>query len=273
MNRKIYKGLALTFALILIGGLGWFANGLLGNPVSKALAQKTAEAHLSDGYPNTDYQIKAVDYSFKDGRYTAHIISPSSIDSTFSLQMDHWGKLLWDSYDSRVKNGWNTAMRLDGAYRALTDTVFEADTFPYHADIAYGTLEIHRREAMEDPLADEIPDYALVMEELVLDHTYDIKALGAEVGHLIVYLEQDTITNAEAAKLLMGIRAQFDKAGIPFRVIDFHLQTPKTEGEQRSDLRLDIESFPYESIDAEGLETRVAEAVEATRAYYAQMEK
>ena len=41
--KKSVKILAGITAFILIGGILWFANGLLGNPISKALANNTAK--------------------------------------------------------------------------------------------------------------------------------------------------------------------------------------------------------------------------------------
>ncbi len=272
MNRKIYKGVALVLALILLAGLGWFANGLLGNPISKALAQKTAQVHLAETYPNTDYRIESVGYSFKDGRYIAHITSPSSADSAFSLKINHRGRLIWDSYASRVLNRWNTAMRLEDAYRILLDTVLKEDAFSDRLDIAFGTLEIHERQDIEDPLATDIPAYALVAEDLILDHAYDIKALSAQIGHLVVYFESETVTNARAAELLLELKAQMDKANVPFRAIDFHLEFPRSEDGQRSDVRVDMENFPYEEIYAEGMEERVAHAAKVTQEHYAKMD-
>ena len=38
--KKSVKIIAAVKAFILIGGILWFANGFLGNPISKALAKK-----------------------------------------------------------------------------------------------------------------------------------------------------------------------------------------------------------------------------------------
>ena len=43
MKWNLKKVLALSGALVLIGGLAWFSNALNGNPISKMLAQSTAE--------------------------------------------------------------------------------------------------------------------------------------------------------------------------------------------------------------------------------------
>ena len=40
MKKRYLKILALVVAIVLITALGWFANALLGNPLSKMLAEK-----------------------------------------------------------------------------------------------------------------------------------------------------------------------------------------------------------------------------------------
>ena len=48
MKKKHLKIAALILALAIIAGLCLFANALVGNPVSKALATRTAKGHLAD---------------------------------------------------------------------------------------------------------------------------------------------------------------------------------------------------------------------------------
>ena len=80
MSKKFWKRLAVVVAVLMIVVLAVFANAFMGNPVSKMLAQNTAEEILKTKYKNKDYQIDDVVYSFKDGYYHAKISSPSSID-------------------------------------------------------------------------------------------------------------------------------------------------------------------------------------------------
>ena len=86
MKKKIFKIVALITAIILIIGLGYFANALLGNPISKMLATNTAKKHLTKNYSNTDYYIERVAYNFKDGNYHVFIKSPTSIDTELNFQ-------------------------------------------------------------------------------------------------------------------------------------------------------------------------------------------
>ena len=99
-KKKWLKIGALFAALVIIAGVCWFSNALVGNPVSKWLATRTAKAHLKEMYGDTDFEIERIGFNFKDTDYYAHIKSPGSEDSSFSLRIDMWGNLLMDSYES-----------------------------------------------------------------------------------------------------------------------------------------------------------------------------
>ena len=271
MNKKILKMIALVLAIILIAGVCWMANAFVGNPVSKALATRTAENHLASEYGDTDFYIDRVFYSFKDGCYHAFILSPTSIDTDFSLAINMWGKLRLDTYDS-VTRGFNTGMRLNEEYRALTDQIFESNSFPYQSDICFGMLQIESQEAIDDPDLTDIPEYALVYEDLIIDKIYDIRELGAQAGRLCVYVDSEELTYEIAAEMLLTIRGLFDEANIPFRTIDFTLQHPKPEEGIRDDEFIGTGEFPYEEIYAEGMADRIKAADEALKAYYAEQD-
>ena len=96
MKKRILKISALCLAILLIIGVCWFANGLVGNPISKMMARNAAEKYLETNYPNTDYAIEEVSYSFKDGGYYSHIVSPSSMDGNFTLRISMLGKIRGD---------------------------------------------------------------------------------------------------------------------------------------------------------------------------------
>ena len=46
MKKRILKISALCLAIVLIVGVCWFANGLVGNPISKTMARNAAEKYL-----------------------------------------------------------------------------------------------------------------------------------------------------------------------------------------------------------------------------------
>lgn len=276
MKKKFWKILALFIALALILGVAAFANSLVGNPLSKMLAERTAEKYLAETYAGTDYYVEKVAFSFKSISYYAKIRSESSVDTQFTLYIDMWGQLYFDTYDD-VLSGAITARRVEQEYRELTDQIFESPSFPYDSDIGFGTLEINHRGAIENPELTDVPEWSIVMEELILDKIYDPRELGAQAGHLIVYVDSDNLTYEIAAQILLDIRAEFDEANIPFRAIDFTLQYPRPEEGPRPDDYIGVEYFSYEDIYEEGLVERVQAADSELKAYRgkldAEMEK
>ena len=60
MKKKWLKIAALVVAFVIIAGLCVFANALVGNPLSKWLATRTAKAHLEEVYGDTDFVIEKI---------------------------------------------------------------------------------------------------------------------------------------------------------------------------------------------------------------------
>lgn len=274
--KKPVKIAIIILLITLSAGLLWFGNIMLGNPVSHALAKKAANIFLSDRFSDTDYQMERITYSFKDGDYHAFMVSPTSIDGDFSVSFTMLGEYRYDTYDS-VLDGFNTAQRLNSEYRKLTDTVLNDPALPYDNSqdysIMFGRLEIYPREAFEDPNATDVPVYAIVQDDLELNKIYDIKELGAKAGHLILYVDNDTISVEEAARIMLDFRSMFDKADIPFYAMDFVLRHPRAEDGTSDDEEIRINDFLYQDIYEEGLTDRIEIAIEETAAYYAMLDQ
>ena len=271
MKKKVLKIIALVIAIALIVGICWVANGLNGNPISKMLAKKAANEYLEENFSDTDYYIEELGFSFKFSNYYAHVRSVTSMDTQFTLHIDMLGNVYFDTYDS-VTGGFVTARRVEQEYRELTNQIFENPSFPYPSDIGYGTLEIYPQEALDDPDVNDIPDYALVQQDLILDQIYDIRELGRQAGHLIIYVESETISFELAAQIMLDIRAEFEKANIPFRAMDFVLQLPLPEEGPRPDEEVRVKDFRYEDIYQENLIDRIKAAHEELETYYAEQD-
>ena len=265
--------IAFVLAMVLIAGLAWFANAMNGNPISAMLARKTATAYLAERFSHTDYYIEGIGYNFKDGNYYAHIRSDSSIDTQFSLNITMMGELRYDTYDS-VLDGFVTANRLEMEYGTLADTVLEADDYPYKAEKGwgFGTLEIYPPEAFVHREENEVPSYAVDQSTLILDYEYDIRELGRQAGHIIIYVDSDTVTMERAAEIMLDIKARFDAAGIPFKAMDLVLQYPRPDEGMRPDGEVRVRNFPYESIYEDDLAERIVTADAELTAYYAEMD-
>ena len=274
--KKHIRIIGIVLVIALIAVLIWFGNTMMGNPVSHALASKAAKAYLSDRFSDTDYEMERITYSFKDGRYHAFMVSPTSIDGDFSVCFSMMGEYCYDTYDS-VQDGWNTAQRLNSEYRKLTDTILNDPALPYDNtqvySIMFGELEIYPKEFIDDPNVHDIPDYSLVQDDLELNKIYDIKELGALAGHLILYVDNEVISVEETARIMLDFRSMFDEADIPFYAMDFVLRHPRTEDGQSDDEEIRINDFLYQDIYEEGLTDRIETAIEETAAYYAMLDQ
>ena len=263
--KKFLRILAIALTALVTVGCLWIALGMLGNPVSKALSTHAAKDYLTETHPNGDYTLERVTYNFKDGCYHA-FYTDGSLDGDFTAVFTMGGKYRYDTYDS-VIDGFNTARRLDIDYRQLADTLLESPDFPYPCHIAFGTLECYPQEAFDDPNVTDVPSYAINQSALIVNGSYDIAALGAEAGHLVLYIDTYSPNAETAAAILTDLRHRADAAGVPFRAVTLVLQHPETA----EDLRM--EHFLYEDIEGEGLTDRVTAAVAATEAWYAAQEK
>ena len=264
MKRKAFKITAIIFAVIIVGVAGFFANAIFGNPVSKSLAKRTAEKQLSEVYADTDFEIESVIYDFKVSAYYVNIISPSSKDSHFDIACDFFGKLLYDSYESRVPSGENTARRLDNEYDDAVRAVLQGDDFPYECEIGFGDVNFNTEDFEASP---DTPSYAIIFETLELDKSYDLKEIGSKAGHLYVYLNTNETTEEQMATVLLDLKKAMDKADVTFCSVDCQLENNEAE------TWLEVKKFLYSDIYEENLMERVKKSAEETRAYYESMDK
>lgn len=269
MKRKGLRIAALVAALVLIAGVGLFANEVVGNPISKMLARNTAERHLEENYAGTDFYIERVSYSFKDCNYYVYIESPGSIDSSFTICVSRSGKLKWDSYEDRVLNMQNTADRLSMEYRRMVDEVLDGPKISFMHDIGYGDLVIISREYID---MEGVVEYVIPAQELELDGQYDVRELGARAGKLVLYVQDESVTVERAAEILLEVKSVMDEAEVPFFATDFVLQYPKNEDSTWPEGRVEVIEFLWSDIYEEGMAERVRAADEAARAYYAQQD-
>ena len=271
MKKKVLKIIAFIIAIALILGICWVANGLNGNPISKMLAEKAADAYIKEQFPNTDYYIENVGFSFKFTGYYAHVRSDTSVDTQFTLHIDMVGNVFYDTYED-VLSGAITERRVSQEYRNLVIQAFESPAFTWDFETAVGHLEIYPQEALDDPLINDIREYALAQEDLIIDHIYDPRELGEKCGYLSVWVESDTVSTELAAEIILRIRNEFDNANIPFRAIDLHLRHPMTEEGKREEGSIWIQDFRYEDIYEEGLADRIQAAHDALEAYFAEQD-
>ena len=265
MKKLILKSAALVVAVGLIAFVCVFANSLVGNPVSSALAKK----YITEAYGDKNFEIERITFSFKDGCYHAFITSPGSIDSDFTLVIDMWGSLCIDTYEDRVLTGWNTADRIGRDYRKKVDEVLESRIFPYDEHIGYGDIEFISSKYKDDP---HVPEYAIITESLMRDAFCDVNELGAKAGKLTIYIDDDTVTTERMAEILLDIKKIFDNASVKFHAVDCVLTYPRQEEGANSEERVEVMDFLYSEIYEDGMTERVAAYDEAAKKYHAKQD-
>ena len=121
---KFKKIIALTLGLALVGGLLYFANGLIGNPLSKIVAKHSVSNYIDENYGALNLEITDFNFNFKTGGYYANCQSTSSRDTVFSINVDSFGNIGYDTYESEVLERYSTFRRLDSELRHIGDAMF-----------------------------------------------------------------------------------------------------------------------------------------------------
>lgn len=268
MKKKILKISAFCIALILIGFVISFANSLVGNPISAALARNTAQNVIKTEYNGTDYKLERVTFNFKDGNYYAYIISESNMDGDFTLHINMLGRLMYDDHDYRVDGKSNVSRRLSEEYRISVEEILESAVFPYQSS-CYGELRLGSY-----PIDDPLPENAVKREELENNKIYNVGEIGKTNGYITLLIEDDTVTFEKAAEILLKTKALLDTTGLNFYAVDLSLRNPKAEDSfKRPEGIVWVESFLYTDIYAEGLAERIEQSDAERAARYSEMDK
>ena len=268
MKRKIRIGCLILIAAFLLAG-AYLLNAFFGNPVSFALAKRSAQAYLNVHYGHLDVSIERFGYSFKTADYYAVVSSPASIDTHFSIYMRPNGEVRYDTYDS-VVSGWNTWRRLESEYRARTNAIFDTTNFELRNDIAFGTIELDERSDYDYR---PVP-YGVKLEELLVDGDYEPDELAAKAGHIVFYMQDEDVSFETAARGMLRLKEILDEKGIPFFAMDFVLRLPREEGQPGGGVpEIHVQNFLCSDIHEDAMAQRVQAAHEALEAFYTALDK
>ena len=272
--KKSVKILAAVTAFILIGGILWFASGLLGNPISKELANNTAKKYIDKNYSHMDLNISKIYYNFKDGSYHAYVKSPTSKDTHFTISISHLGKIQYDSYEDNVTNKNNTYKRINDEYDEKVKKVFEDKSCPYKSDICFGELKEITSKELDDEYTDFGVKYGIDKSKLELDKSYDINEMGKKYGHIVFYADDEDVSIKRASEILLDIKNILDERDVSFYAIDFTLEKPRKEDEEnQNEKTINIQEFLYSDIYENGLENRIKENSQKLEKYYEEQDK
>ncbi len=232
-----------------------------GNPLSEFLVTKNSELYIEENFSGTDYFVEEVNYDFKTGHYYVLVSSPESPDSSFTLYADMKGSIGYDTYEDAVVNRWNTAGRIDDAYRKAVDEMLESGRIPYEISIGFGEIVYKESDVAE---GEEIPDYAITVKTLELDKDYDIAEMGRKAGKLTVYVYSDDITSERMADVLLALKKAADEADVCFKAVDCVVERPQDENGEWRDEQISVSGFMYEDIYEQGLTERIEKNISET---------
>lgn len=274
MKQNIKKVLKIVAGILLVAVISvtvYFYLGFFGNPVSKILCRNSAEKYVAENYP--DCYVNSRGYNFKDGRYFANIQKEGSMDTNFFVYADWLGNISYDSYESYVSSGHNTANRMMMEYRELLRDTIKQEDVDYTLDIFHGDIlndyygkEFHNLNAYN---AAYMP-----REEIILDKQYDYTDISYKYGYVCLYVWDENVSVSRAAEILLDVKQRLDSHNIGFYCIDFVLKLPKNaDGTTNDDDgQINMDYFLWDDIYADGLEDRIQTAHDELTAYYAKLD-
>lgn len=259
-HLTVFRVIAAVIAFALTAGLLWFANGLIGNPVSYFIAKNNAKKYVAENYADKGYVLKDIGYNFKTAEYYANVEKPGSVDCTFGLSYTMGGKLRFDTYQRSVEEGYNTRYRLNRSYWELVNNTTDTPSFSY---LCNGGLIF-----TDDSYFGETIPFGLSKELLIPDAQYSLNELAAKAGHLEVSAIDDAPSAQRAAEMLREIDGFMERSSVYFRAISLSVDTPGVGSDSYS-----IRYFLREDIHADNLVELVEDNHQQTEEFFANLQK
>lgn len=200
------KRIVLTVLVLFVL---FVANALVGNPVSKYLADRSANKVITERYDGLDLSREKVIYNLKDGDYIVFLEDKNSVDSQFALHFDSFGRLTWDSYDDRI---FNTMMRFDRVVSQYGRSLEKKYDFPYTITLSSWDKE-------------DLAEY------LKVDQPVDVKHLPYKLQAQAYGVGKDA-TAEEAMAVLKQLQQIMDKEGLEVMDYAIDLVPEKDRGKE-----------------------------------------
>ena len=237
----------ITLILVLIALLIALLNFFIGNPLSKYHVRNVAEEYLHDTYQDKDFHIEGITFDSKTRNYIVQIVSPSGIDSHFSVGISPGGNVLYDLYSNDVLGKYNTISRIQDEYRDLAVPVLKSLNLTFNIPVITATIPFS--------FPDEKTEYdtsvnAIPVNKIQVDGLYNIRDLGKQAGLLDIEVAESNVSAEEVAEILTAIKSTMDQAQIPFHAINIYLPSTDTTPANSSDTLL--KTILYEEITETG---------------------
>lgn len=250
-------------AFLLIGGLFWYANSLVGNPISNIIANRNARDYVNETYPDMGLETEDAVYDIINRGYKVSLRSPFSIDTHFSIYLNQTGVITEDSYEKQVLGKLNTSDRINSQYEKMVGKLFETNDFPYEIIFEYGYIIL--KDLPSEDFVETM--YGIELENLKIDQKYDIKELSKKAGHISFYTEDSELNSKRTSEVLIDIKTFFDKENLQFYSMSLNLLGPNPKDTLGYRESYAIDDFLYSDIYEEGLIERVERAAKDLEKY------
>lgn len=207
--KKFFNGLGVFCTLILL----FFYIAFFGNPISRLMAEKSANKYIEANYKDLDLNRDRAYYNFKNGYYIIRLRDKNSKDTKFFLGFDSFGRLKADTYDSILFNTW---IRLSDELRDYGKGLEKKYNFPYEISLT----------TVNDDLE----------EKLVLDQKFDFNNFKEDVNaQAFGYVEKPSLE--ECLDILCDLQEIMDKTSLKvtkYSIILIPEENKKPDGEAES---------------------------------------
>lgn len=229
-----WKLVALTTALLVLGGVFHVFNGLFGNPISRALANSAANKYIQANYAQLNLEAKPAVYSLKTGSYSVAVQSKDSVDTHFAISCRPSGRVRGDDYAEAVLGGRNTFDRISDEYRDLVEPLIEAG-LQYDIEILIADLNIP-----ED----------FILENLPLDMEFDIHQ-NPLPAYVTLYVASDSLSWEQVAEVATELDSVMRQHNLP--VAEYTVVLQLLTEEEKPGESLGAYDFPPELLQSTDL--------------------
>ena len=196
-------------SVVLFVFVALVANALVGNPISKMMAEKAIDQYVKKNYSHLDLEVEKPYYNFKDGSYAAMAESKTSIDTKFAIYYRE-GKVQRDDYETYVLGMFNTIQRLSDEYSVIAKDII-AKELGYKNNT---TMVLYNQDEYEN--ADDI---------LKLDMKFD-KSLPLD-SEVIIRLDLEDTSLEKASKILTDAHEAFKRNNCNFNRYGYFTEKDK----------------------------------------------
>lgn len=240
---KVKKIIAGIIAVILIFMVLSTANSLVGNPISKMLAVRSAREYVANEYATLNLEIESSSYNFKFNDYWVFFRSTESYDTAFSVHCDSFGNITGDEYSYEVANNFTTYRRIESELREIG------------SDLLMNSLRYNINNCgllLGDITEDEMNN------KLHLDMVLDVHNPPHNL-EAFIYIDDPDITYDKMAEVLREMATLFDENDIPVSSYSIEIRhdalvfTDTNGDEARENQWISIYGIPAETLQSYNL--------------------